>query len=116
MFKRNLQGLSGNLSSGLGRVPVGSHRASGSESTMPEFTMSGSPCSFKQQEEDELNPLCSSPLSPHRSKGWDKTGKSSRCPHPIQWKVLCAAFVVTRNRGAEAASSREDSLDGHLGQ
>lgn len=54
---------------------------------MPEFTMSGSPCSFKQQEEDELNPLCSSPLSltgPRDGINWE----SSRCPHPIQWKVL----------------------------
>lgn len=83
---------------------------------MPEFTMNWSPCSFKQQEEDELNPLCWSPLSPHRPKGRDKTGRSSRCPHRIQWKVLCAAFVVTRNKGSQAVSSHEDSLDGHLGQ
>ena len=42
--------------------------------------------------------------------------KSSRCSHPIQQKVLCAAFVVTRNRGSQAVSNHADSLDGHLGK
>lgn len=65
MFKRNTKVLLGNLNLGQAGAELGTTALVVLDLLVPELTMSQSPGSINQQEEDEPDPLCSSPLSTH---------------------------------------------------